>query len=75
MGITSTIRSASRFHAVFDSTDAETISDQDLSYIYDGRWEPHRDDHERCDSRVTANAMNQYTQAGDVVYEYDKTAT
>ena len=56
--------------AVFASTNPE-IPDQDLTYIYDAAGNRIRTIVNGETTEYTANNLNQYERAGDVIYDYD----
>ena len=57
-------------HAVLDSTDPQ-IESQDITYVYDAVGNRGRTIVNGQVTEYTTNDMNQYTQVGDAVYEYD----
>jgi len=56
--------------AVLASTDP-SISDQDLTYVYDGLGNRIRTIENGVTIEYTTNSMNQYTQVGDTTYIFD----
>ena len=56
--------------AVFASTNA-TLPNQDLNYVYDAMGNRIRTILNGVTTEYTANRLNQYTQVGNVTYQYD----
>ncbi len=57
-------------HAVLDSTDPQ-IPDQDITYVYDALGNRISTIVNGKTAEYTTNNMNQYTQVGDITYEFD----